>query len=87
MLALTDAPAAVTWYEKALGAIVLWNLGSVAGLEINEAAFLLVNQLILDGRVLKNSVSLQQGSKCFVKIPIHLLRVLCRQAPTAALIK
>jgi PhnB protein len=39
MLAVTDAPAAVAWYEKALGATVLWSLGSVAGLEIQGAAF------------------------------------------------
>ncbi len=39
MLAVTDAPAAVAWYEKALGAAVLWSLGSVAGMEIEGAAF------------------------------------------------
>ena len=39
MLAVTDAPAAVAWYEKALGATILWSLGSVAGLEIEGAAF------------------------------------------------
>jgi len=39
MLAVTDAPKAVTWYEKALGATVLWSLGSIAGLEIQGAAF------------------------------------------------
>src|SRR4030095_12138329 len=39
MLAVTDAPAAVAWYQKALGAIVLWSLGSVAGLEMEGAAF------------------------------------------------
>ena len=39
MLAVTDAPAAVAWYNKALGATVLWSLGSVAGMEIEGAAF------------------------------------------------
>jgi PhnB protein len=39
MLAVTDAPAAVEWYKRALGATVLWSLGSVAGLEIEGAAF------------------------------------------------
>jgi uncharacterized glyoxalase superfamily protein PhnB len=39
MLAVADAPAAVAWYERALGATVLWSLGSVAGLEIEGAAF------------------------------------------------
>jgi PhnB protein len=39
MLAVTDAPAAVAWYKKALGANVLWSLGSVAGMEIQGAAF------------------------------------------------
>jgi PhnB protein len=39
MLAVSDAPAAVEWYKKALGATELWSLGSVAGLEIAGAAF------------------------------------------------
>jgi PhnB protein len=39
MLAVPDAPTAVTWYKKALGATELWNLGSVAGLEIAGAPF------------------------------------------------
>jgi len=40
MVAVEDAPAAVEWYQKALGAIILWDLGSVVGLEINGAPFL-----------------------------------------------
>src|SRR6478672_2457512 len=39
MLAVTNAPAAVAWYKNALGATILWSLGSVAGLEIEGAAF------------------------------------------------
>ncbi|WP_052273136.1 VOC family protein [Flavihumibacter solisilvae] len=39
MLAVPDAPAAVGWYIEALGAKEMWNLGSVAGLEIEGAAF------------------------------------------------
>ena len=39
MLAVPDAPAAVEWYRRAVGATVLWSLGSVAGLEIAGAAF------------------------------------------------
>jgi PhnB protein len=41
MLAVVDAPAAVKWYEQALGATVLWSLGSVAGLEIEGTPFFL----------------------------------------------
>lgn len=41
MLAISDVPTAVTWYEKALGATVLWDLGGVAGLQIAGAAFFL----------------------------------------------
>jgi PhnB protein len=41
MLAVPDAAAAVGWYKKALGATELWNLGSVAGLEIAGAVFFL----------------------------------------------
>ena len=39
MLAVSDAPAAVAWYEQVLGAMELWSLGSVAGLEIAGAPF------------------------------------------------
>ena len=41
MLAVPDTPAAVDWYQKALGARLLWSLGSVAGLEIDGAPFFL----------------------------------------------
>jgi PhnB protein len=41
MLAVPDTPKAVEWYQKALGARVLWSLGSVAGLEIDGAPFFL----------------------------------------------
>jgi PhnB protein len=39
MLAVADARRAVEWYERALGARQLWNLGSVVGLEIQGAPF------------------------------------------------
>jgi PhnB protein len=39
MLAVLDATKAVAWYKNALGAKELWNLGSVAGLAIDGAAF------------------------------------------------
>ena len=39
MLAVPDAVRAVEWYERALGAKQLWNLGSVVGLDIQGAAF------------------------------------------------
>lgn len=39
MLAVPDAPAAVAWYQRALGARLLWSLGSVAGLEIGGSPF------------------------------------------------
>jgi PhnB protein len=39
MLAVPDAPTAVAWYTKALGATELWNLGSVVGLEVQGAPF------------------------------------------------
>jgi PhnB protein len=41
MLAVPDTPAAVRWYQQALGARLLWSLGSVAGLEIDGAPFFL----------------------------------------------
>jgi uncharacterized glyoxalase superfamily protein PhnB len=37
MLAVPDAAAASAWYQRALGATELWNLGSVIGLEIGGA--------------------------------------------------
>jgi uncharacterized glyoxalase superfamily protein PhnB len=39
MLAVPDAPAAVAWYKRALGATQLWSLGSVAGMELDGAPF------------------------------------------------
>ena len=41
MLAVADTPAAVEWYQRALGARLLWSLGSVAGLDIVGAPFFL----------------------------------------------
>jgi PhnB protein len=41
MLAVPDTPAAVEWYKQAMGATLLWSLGSVAGLEIEGAPFFL----------------------------------------------
>ena len=41
MLAVPDAPVAVEWYKRALGATELWSLGSVVGLEIEGAPFFL----------------------------------------------
>jgi len=41
MLAVPDAPAAVEWYKRALGATELWSLGPVASLEISGAPFFL----------------------------------------------
>jgi PhnB protein len=48
MLAVPDTPTAVEWYKKALGARVLWSLGSVAGLEIDGAPFFL-HEPVRDG--------------------------------------
>jgi PhnB protein len=41
MLAVPDAPAALAWYKRALGATELWNLGSVVGMEIDGAPIFL----------------------------------------------
>ncbi len=41
MLAVPSAAAAAGWYERALGATELWNLGGVVGLEIEGAPFFL----------------------------------------------
>ncbi len=41
MLAVLDAPTAVDWYKRALGATELWNLDSVVGLEVERAPFFL----------------------------------------------
>lgn len=39
MVAVPDAQAAATWYQQALGATELWNLGSVVRLEMQGARF------------------------------------------------
>jgi PhnB protein len=41
MLAVPDATAAARWYEQALGAIRLWDLGGVVGLTVDGAPFFL----------------------------------------------
>lgn len=41
MLIVPDAAAAIAWYQAALGATELWNLGGVAGLHIAGAPFFL----------------------------------------------
>ncbi|HEV3360942.1 MAG TPA: VOC family protein [Pseudonocardiaceae bacterium] len=41
MLIVPDADTAVTWYKNALGAVELWNLGGVAGLQLDGAPFFL----------------------------------------------
>ena len=41
MLAVADAQAALAWYTRALGATVLWSLGSVVGMEIGGAPIFL----------------------------------------------
>jgi PhnB protein len=41
MLAVPDTQAAARWYQQALGAERLWDLGSVVGLEIAGAPILL----------------------------------------------
>jgi uncharacterized glyoxalase superfamily protein PhnB len=41
MLIVPDATAAMGWYKDALGATELWDLGGVAGLELDGAPFFL----------------------------------------------
>jgi uncharacterized glyoxalase superfamily protein PhnB len=41
MLAVPSAQDAAAWYERALGALRMWDLGSVVGLEIDGAPFFL----------------------------------------------
>lgn len=41
MLAVPDAQAAAEWYERAVGATRLWDLGGVIGLEVAGAPFFL----------------------------------------------
>lgn len=41
MLIVADADAALAWYKDALGATELWDLGGVAGLELDGAPFFL----------------------------------------------
>jgi PhnB protein len=41
MLIVADAAAAVAWYRDALGAVVRWDLGGVAGLQLGGAPFFL----------------------------------------------
>jgi uncharacterized glyoxalase superfamily protein PhnB len=45
MLAIDDVPTAIEWYQSALGARVLWSMGSVAGLEVDGAPIFLHHSL------------------------------------------
>jgi PhnB protein len=64
MLAVADTPTAVAWYTHALGATLLWSLGSVAGLEIAGAPFFLGNRPITAGKVPRSLGSRPHGLKC-----------------------
>jgi len=39
MLIVSDAPRAIDWYKRALGADEIWDLGGVAGLRVGDAPF------------------------------------------------
>ncbi len=39
MLIVSDAGSAIAWYQEALGATILWDLGGVAGLTVAGAPF------------------------------------------------
>jgi PhnB protein len=41
MLAVSDVPMAAEWYKRALGAVELWSMGSVAALQIAGTPFFL----------------------------------------------
>ena len=41
MVAVPDAAVAAAWYAKAVGAVRLWDLGSVVGMEIDGTPFFL----------------------------------------------
>jgi hypothetical protein len=70
MLIVSDAEAAVAWYKGALGATELWNLGGVAGLEIEGAPFFLhqVNPNNPAETALTGSASRARGLSCFSMI-------------------
>jgi len=87
MLAVTDAPAAVSWYQKALG---LQSCGAWVQLQVwklKERLSLLVNRPTMDGKARKNLVLHQHGLKYFAKILIHLLHGPYKPVLMAALIK
>src|SRR4249919_1055324 len=55
MLIVSDADAAVRWYQTALGAGQLWDLGGVAGLELGGAPFFIHEVVSGKGRELSPS--------------------------------
>ena len=70
MLAVPDTPAAVAWYQRALGATLLWDLGGVAGLEIAGAPFFL-GEPANNGKVPQSLGSLPHELKCSAMIQTH----------------
>lgn len=72
---------------KALGAMVLWSLGSVAGLEINEAAFF-VGEPANNGWESPQKLGITSTRvEVFCEDPDTFIARACRQALTVALIK
>ena len=71
MLAVPDTPAAVAWYQRALGATLLWDLGGVAGLEIADAPFSWESLPTTAGKVPQSLGSLPHELKCSAMIQTH----------------
>jgi PhnB protein len=73
MLAVTDTPEAVDWYKRALGARLLWSLGSVAGLEIEGAPFFL-HEPVAPGFVSPNDIGARTARvELFVDHPDEII--------------
>jgi PhnB protein len=73
MLAVSNTPEAVVWYQKALGARLLWSLGSVAGLEVDGAAFFLHEPVEQRFQSPKNIGTTTARVELFVNDPDSLL--------------
>ena len=76
MLIVPDAQAAARWYAAALGATELWDLGGVAGLDVEGAPFFLHEAV--PGRIIEQS-PLDAGLsttriEVFVEDPDRLIR-------------
>lgn len=81
MLIVSDAAAAVGWYIEALGAHRLWDLGGVAGLDLDGAPFFL--HQAVPGKTQEPSPSQAGGTTARIEVFVDAPDALVERAARA----